>query len=295
MFLFGPNIKKMKEKGDIDGLVKALYNPKNRGDAIKALVELKSFEGLIKALNSRNSGVRIGIAEALKDINEPEAINALNKTLINALKFGEMEEQVEAITLIQGREPYLFLSIMLAGDDERLQLLENVRKKLSLETFRDALLETVKQRKSAISLWYALVALVELGDRSNEVLQELIEFSDAWLKTLATEPSLFASIITMSVREETLRALSCFRGNSAITDLVVKAYEGMFLSGSEISEGLKIKAIYALGALGDPSARERLEYLASHSGGSIQKTSKISLELYGKATFDEIKAKAESK
>jgi HEAT repeat protein len=48
MSLFGPNIKKMKNRGDVKGLIDALRdaNPKVRTEAIAALIELRSVEGL---------------------------------------------------------------------------------------------------------------------------------------------------------------------------------------------------------------------------------------------------------
>lgn len=262
--LFGPNIKKMKQKGDIDGL--------------------------INFLKSKNPQIRVEATEALKDFDDWKAIESLNTALLGHLKFGEGEEQVEAITIIQGRAPENFLKFALPGEEKRVQVLKKVQKKLSIETFRDALLEIVQRRKSATSVWYSLVALVELGDRSNEVLNNLIEFSDAWIKKLTTEwkgtSALFAWAIARSVIEETLRSLSYFKSNSVATDALVRAYEGEFLSGRNISEDyLKQKAICALVVLGDPSVRERLEYLASHA------RFKVPLELYGKATYDEIKGK----
>ena len=41
--------------------------------------------------------------------------------------------------------------------------------------------------------------------------------------------------------------------------------------------------------------RDRLEYKANHGEKYIRKVAKVALKLYGKANFDEIKAKAESK
>jgi hypothetical protein len=291
MPLFGPNIKKMKDKGDVEGLGKLLNDSKMRTEAVKALIELGSIERLSEALSSKNAGTRIQVAEALKDISNPVATDALNKALVNTLKFGEMEEQIEAITLIQGRGPEHFLSVVVVGDTERA--LKGVTKKLSLDTFRDALLSVVQQRKEGASVWYALIALVELGDRSNEVLNGLVEFSHAYINALETkidEPggsALIAWVIGTEVREETLRALSYFRSSSKALDAIVKAYEGSFLSSPRIS-GRQEHAVYALAALGDPSSKERLEYLVSHG-----KAPNVVIELFGKAPYDEIKAHSE--
>lgn len=291
MPLFGPNIKKMKEKREIEGLIKALDNPSVCAEAAKALAELKHIEKPIEALNSNNAIVRIEIAEALKTVNDPQGFDGLNKSLIKALRFGEIEEQVEAITIIQGRAPKNILSFAIPGERERVEALEKSSGKLSLETFRDALLEVAKQRKSAFNVWYALVALVELGDRSDEVLRELIEFSDSWFRTLDNmregTQALFAFFIGRAVQEETLRALSFFRGSSIAASAITNAFEEKILSSSHITIEKK-NTIYALAALGDFSTKERLEYLVAKD-----RAPRIALELYGRATYDEIKEKVE--
>jgi HEAT repeat protein len=56
-----------------------------RSEAIKALVELESKEGLIKALNSGNAEARIEVAEALKDIGGSYALETLIEALTTAL------------------------------------------------------------------------------------------------------------------------------------------------------------------------------------------------------------------
>ena len=52
--MFGPNISKMKEKGDTQGLTKELKNnnPEIRSEAVKALAELKNVAGLAEALSA---------------------------------------------------------------------------------------------------------------------------------------------------------------------------------------------------------------------------------------------------
>jgi hypothetical protein len=44
MSVFSPNIRKLKEEMDIDGLVKALSNTKVCSEAIKASVELRKLK-----------------------------------------------------------------------------------------------------------------------------------------------------------------------------------------------------------------------------------------------------------
>jgi len=145
MPLFGPNIEKMKEKGDIDGLVRALSDTKVRSEAIKALVELKSKEGLIKALKSDNAEVCIEVTETLKDIGDPYALEILNKHLINTLKFygskhdlsfNEIKQLIEVITIIQGRAPENLLNLLFQDDPLRIKALKKVKKKWILKTLK---------------------------------------------------------------------------------------------------------------------------------------------------------------
>ena len=82
MPLFGPNIKKMKEKKDIEGLIKELKNkdPKVRIEVVKALSELKHAKGLIEALKNDDPRVRVEAILALAD--EPGAIEPIVDILI---------------------------------------------------------------------------------------------------------------------------------------------------------------------------------------------------------------------
>jgi tetratricopeptide (TPR) repeat protein len=79
MSLFGPNIKKMRDTGDTQGLKKELKNkdPKVRIEVTKALGEFKHVTGLIEALKDDNPQVRIQAVSALADIDEIDATLAL--------------------------------------------------------------------------------------------------------------------------------------------------------------------------------------------------------------------------
>lgn len=79
---FKPNVKKLKEKGDVKGLIKALRHkdPSIRKDAAKALGDLKANEAveeLIDALKDSNTDVRIEVVRALGKIKDEKAINPL--------------------------------------------------------------------------------------------------------------------------------------------------------------------------------------------------------------------------
>ena len=74
MSIFGPNINKMKEGRDYNGLIQLLNNKdlKVRIEAARALSELKYVEGLIEAVKNKNPEVRIEALSALQKINETE-------------------------------------------------------------------------------------------------------------------------------------------------------------------------------------------------------------------------------
>lgn len=84
MSLFGPNIKKMKEKMDIEGLIKELKNKdtKVRLEVAKALSELQHIGGLIEALKNDNPEVRIQAIRTIENTNEPDVRKALIELLI---------------------------------------------------------------------------------------------------------------------------------------------------------------------------------------------------------------------
>lgn len=54
MPLFGPNIKKIKEKSDIQGLIEELTNknPATRFEVVEALRDLRNVEGLSEVLRA---------------------------------------------------------------------------------------------------------------------------------------------------------------------------------------------------------------------------------------------------
>ena len=56
---------------------------KKRYEAVEALYELKSIDGIIEALNKGSSDVRISVSEFLKSVDDPKVIDNLNKTLLS--------------------------------------------------------------------------------------------------------------------------------------------------------------------------------------------------------------------
>ncbi len=88
MGLFGPpDVEKLKAKGDVPGLIKALGYGKDwkvRWAAVGALGKIgdaRAVEPLIVVLNDEDRNVRWGVAEALGQIGDPRAVDSLMATL----------------------------------------------------------------------------------------------------------------------------------------------------------------------------------------------------------------------
>jgi HEAT repeat protein len=260
MPLFGPNIKKMKEKRDIRGLINALRNapPQIRVEAIEALI----------------------------DIDDPKVLELLLKEFSDVFRFGEEADKVEAITIIRACPTRQSLGAMTHSDSLGLILTsdsftkiwkyEKVKftKKLNLGLVRPILLEVaMNSGENLVIRWYTVTALAELGDRSDELVQLLINILDAMPKQ------------NLFIVEESLRILSYFTGNPTARNVLMNSLRTGTVS--------RMYSIYALGALGDPLTRENLEYLVVHGDKNDRKRAEIALNLFGTASYDEIKAKCE--
>ena len=341
MPLFGPNVKRMKERGDVQGLLSELRNKNTqvRAEVVKALTEIKHVEGLSDAtkndsreirvqatealgelrnidalaqafLKSDKPEVRYTSAQALKNIGGKDAIEALMRQLSSIMRLGNSHDQIEAMIVMQGRFPPGFVEEQLVAEHHEIS--QNVQEPIELHWVQGLLDELIEEDKDPHSRWFALLTLVELGDRRDEVLQELIKHSVSYTK--ACDERLeeragrrdFALYMvaneTNRLIEETMRALAAFKSNATATQIVIEILEGDLLRGSYVHGNRssrylhpkhKENAICALGALGGPVALERLEYLASRETGAVRTWAGVALANLGKATYDEIKARAE--
>ena len=107
MSLFGPNIKKMKERKDVEGLIKELNTNKNlkvRIEVVKAFRELKYSNGLMKALRNDDPEIRVEAILALDSIDKTEAA----KALVNVL----LTESIEYVW----QKAFMALSTFTTGD-----------------------------------------------------------------------------------------------------------------------------------------------------------------------------------
>ena len=84
MPLFGPNIKKMEKRRDVESLINLLTHdkPSIRLEAVKALFALKHFKGLVKALKNDLLSVRAGAVSMLGNIDLSETTRLLSQFLL---------------------------------------------------------------------------------------------------------------------------------------------------------------------------------------------------------------------
>ena len=83
MGLFKPNIRKLKAKKDVEGLIKALGDWSVQWEAVRALGEIgePAVEHLIKALDDSDKDVREYAVRALGEIGNARAVEGLIKAL----------------------------------------------------------------------------------------------------------------------------------------------------------------------------------------------------------------------
>ena len=114
MGLFGPDIHKLKEKRDINGLIKALQNKKadTRKEAAEALGQIGGPEvlpGLIAALADSDARVRVYGVQGLARMKDPAVENAL-KPLVSDPDWEVRKETLAALIKTGGN-----IDAMLSG------------------------------------------------------------------------------------------------------------------------------------------------------------------------------------
>jgi hypothetical protein len=296
MPLFGPNVKKMTEQRDIQGLVRLCKagDARMRLEATRALSALASIEGLAEALMNDNLSVRLEAAGLLKKLGT-EGHRALADSLITELKVGKLEQKIEALIKLQGRAPHLLIMSLMP---ESYEVFNNgtFSGKLPLELVHDALRNAAfSGQLDGLVTWFTLIALVELGARWQAMPELLVTAAQdylAWSKDSGAGAGQFAPVESV-VREETMRALSYFRDSDLALDVLSKEAAGTpLLAGYQKPKRNPLYAIRAIGALGRPEAQQQLQFLANRAAEGEREAAQVALKLFGQATYDEIAAKA---
>lgn len=156
MPLFGPNIKKMKEKGDLEGLIKELKNkdPKVRIKVVKALGELKYTKGLIEALKNDDPQVRVEAVLALAD--EAEAIEPVIDVLTTDKVEAVWQKAFEVLSKFGIEDERIWIHIAM-------ELLKNKRYQNALMCFEKAI-EINPDKEILYSIGAALVGYERYKD-----------------------------------------------------------------------------------------------------------------------------------
>lgn len=165
MPLFGPSIRKMKEKGDIHGLRRELKNknpelrlesvralselgdvegvgealgsddPKVCVEAVRALSVLKRTEKLLDALKNRNAEVRITAIDALKDVKSRELAQPLFEILLDDADETVQRRAFEALTSFGIEDDG---EIVETWTSTGMNLLKKEKPQIALKCFRQA-------------------------------------------------------------------------------------------------------------------------------------------------------------
>jgi len=190
----------------------------------------------MKEIRNPNPNIRVEATEALKEIGDQEVIKRLAAILaLDLLSSKDDESNIEAITLICGHGDYRFLVPALSCNENRAKALEKARRKLPLEFVRHALLsKAIDEEENPIVHWYALLALVELGESSNEILNALINSSKNLITYLDQERgegsiAFWRALLALSIKDETVRTLSYFKDNP-VAKAAAEEFDGMFES-----------------------------------------------------------------
>lgn len=101
MFAFGPKPEKLKEKGDIEGLLKLLDHKKLevRKEVAEILRDWAKPEckiALLKALKDENQGIRVYAVQGLAKLKDPQTDEALT----SATKDADWEVRKEALSAL---------------------------------------------------------------------------------------------------------------------------------------------------------------------------------------------------
>jgi tetratricopeptide (TPR) repeat protein len=153
MPLFGPNIKRMKEKRDTNGLIDELRNKdlRVRVEVVKALSEIKHAKGLIVALKNDSPEIRVEAILALESIDEPEAADAIVDLLYMEEIEGVWQTAFEAVTKLPS-----MIENAKAMEGIGVELLKSGRGKFALKCFEKAA-EIRPEKETLGSIGVALI------------------------------------------------------------------------------------------------------------------------------------------
>lgn len=254
MSLFRPNIKKLKAKHDVDGLIKALNYQKDgnvRAGAAIALGELgdvRAVEPLRAAVLKENEVWHL-VIRGLGMLGDMGQIESLMNTAMNeSIDYWERNRAVENLCII-GPPAVPFIIDVLKVDDSSwctraADTLGEIGDPRAVEPliacFNNPLSNSLRETRNDVRKRVRL-ALVKIGTPAFETLSAFLmdKDSDEW-----------------EVKLECLRALGEFGGERAVESLIA-----FLLNEDEDSEFLVEECCYLLVKIGDNRAVEPLSAL----------------------------------
>ncbi len=267
MFLFGPpNVKKMKARSDVQGLVKALGYEKNPGvilDASKALSEigLPAVQPLLSVLREKKHRAHAMAMETLQQIGAPAVeplINALNdQSNLAANSF------IEIVLVAIGRpavEP--LIQAFQAGNMNIGQILGHMPGVRA----RDALIEALEHggpcndhgRHSDHNLLIATEQGIPPRDVDNALVRLVAIKSLSAIRDSETIQALMRTVERKSeiglVRLRAAEVLARYEATGPVLPSLIDLFDDKSLY-------IRQMVIILLGKTGDPQAREPLTHL----------------------------------
>jgi hypothetical protein len=278
------------------------------GSSAAEMRERANIERLVRQARSEDPRARVEAIDGLLSVGTSPALEAAVGVLTVRLQQFDPREKLEAITLMQGRAPRLFLRALM-GDTDVMETLTrfNYRHKVPLDMVRSPLTELIDDAQvPPLVSWYAWTALVELGDRDEGLADEHVRRTEVLLGWLGERhpgedglADLVRAILEVEVGNLTIRALSHFQGSDMVAEVLVDALYGRRLIGRQKPIVPRPEALYALAALGRPSTLERLtadlERWATYGDDNTKRRVAVATEMYGKASFDSVAAQVKAR
>ena len=162
--------------------------------------------------------------------------------------------------------------IKLGNRERKIEAIKKISPadKENLQDLKPVLLDIMEKGDGQVA-WYAATALAELGDQSDGTAENLIA-------NLTPPPSENENILKYA----TTQSLSNIKYNPRVVDALMSAYQ------TDRNISVRMGCLWALGAIGDPSSKEFLEYIARQGNGEEPCAAQAALELFGKGDFEEI-------
>src|SRR5918996_3013321 len=171
MFAFGPKPEKLKEKGDIEGLLKLLDHKKLEvrkevAEILRDWAKPECKSALLKALEDENQGIRVYAVQGLAKLKDPQTDEALT----SAAQDSDWEVRKEALSALvkSGRSVEVTLQAMRFNSAELRELAAVRLGDMGGSQAVEALIAALKDEEELVRL-RAVNALAKIKDPAARV------------------------------------------------------------------------------------------------------------------------------